>query len=109
MLDVELVEQLMILCLDSSPWETYPFQPILERLVKQAPRTHFRAPRADKGKKRPAPLHGAGRSKGAPSTPAPLALLYFPPLVMTMAVSHRPALISCLVFLCIAPLYARNI
>lgn len=62
LLDVALVEQLMVLCLDAAPWEEYNFQPVLDRLVNSTPRLHFRLARADKGSKR-APRKEKGKGK----------------------------------------------
>ena len=53
LLDVKLVEQLMVMCLDTAPWEEYDFLPILERVSKSFSRVRFRLARADKGTRRP--------------------------------------------------------
>jgi hypothetical protein len=63
-LGADVVEQLLILALDSARWEVYNYAPVLDMLRKNQCRIHFRGKRADKGIKRSA-------KGGAISAPVP--------------------------------------
>ena len=53
-LGCDLVEQLLILALDTQKWEEYNYAPVLELQKSSARRARFRLKRSDKGKKRAA-------------------------------------------------------
>lgn len=64
-LSSDVVEQLLIFALDSTPWDEYNFDSVLEAQQFSARRVRFRLKRADKGtKRRP---KGISKGKGRPN------------------------------------------
>ena len=51
-LECNTVEQLLLIALDSEPWETYDFGPVWQMQCSNPTRIHFRTKRSDRGIKR---------------------------------------------------------
>lgn len=69
-LSCDLVEQLLILALDTQKWEEYNYSPVLELQRSSAQRARFRLKRADKGRKR--------RAKSVPKIKGTLKRTFVP-------------------------------
>ena len=52
LLSTKMVEQLLILAVDTEPWHSYDFTRVVQMLRSNERRAQFRAPRADKGTKK---------------------------------------------------------
>ena len=52
LLSTKMVEQLLILAVDTEPWHSYDFTRVVQMLCSNERRAQFRAPRTDKGTKK---------------------------------------------------------
>ena len=65
LLSTKMVEQLLILAMDTEPWHSYDFMRVVQMLHSNERRAQFRAPRTDKGTKK---CTHAGKKKKATDT-----------------------------------------